>query len=458
MEFKSRKIPKGDFRIKNRFWRKIVRYFGFKKALVLLAVICFAGVTWASVSLVASIFDNGTGPSRSIFSFGGLDHDDHGHTNLLFLGVAGDAKEGGNLSDSIMLVSINPNGPSASFINLPRDLFIGSEMGDRKVNEIYANARFKYGDRKGLEIIKDAIAKFAGVDVHYGAAVSFHVFEEIVDTFGGIEVFVPQDIQDPFYPDGNYGYETFVVRKGIHHFDGKTALKYARSRKTSSDYDRARRQQDLILALKKKAMEDDILTDFGKLKKFYKVFKKHINTDLGVTEIIALAKLVVGIDYNNSITAVLNDDPNKKDGFLYTPAREFYGGQFVLLPENLRDTQIFMNLVLIEPEVLLEKAQISVLNGTGIQGKAGDTATRLRRFGFHVIETGNYDSDKPVFRSFIRNFSGKETAKTSEVLAEILDAEIMQLEEIETIDSSTQNTSSQQEERLIDIQIVLGTN
>lgn len=451
MEFKSRKIPQGNFRVKNRFWRKFVRYFGFKKALILVAVICFTGVMWAGVSFLGAVLDGGDSSSRGIFSFGGLDRDTHGHTNLLLLGMAGDAEEGGNLSDSIMIVSINPSGPSASFISLPRDLFIGSEMGDRKVNEIYANARFKYGDAKGLEIAKDAIAKFAGVDIHYGAAVNFHVFEDIVDTFGGLDVFVPQDIQDPFYPDGNYGYETFVVRMGMHHFDGKTALKYARSRKTSSDYDRARRQQDLILALKKTAMEQSILTDFGKLKKFYTVFKKNINTDLGVTEIVALAKVVIGVDYSNSITAVLNDDPNKKDGFLYTPAREFYGGQFVLLPENLRDTQIFMNLVLIEPEVLLEKAQISVLNGTAISGKAGEAATRLRRFGFHVIETGNYEADKPVFRSFIRNLSGEKTAQTANVLADILDAEIIKQETSETINAVNSN-------ELIDIEIILGTN
>ena len=450
MEFKSRKIPQGNFRIKNRFWRKFVRYFGIQKALALVAVLLVTGLVWAGSGLFAAVVGKEGAASRGIFSFGALDFDSHGHTNLLFLGVAGDAKEGGNLSDSIMLVSINPNGPSVSFISLPRDLFIGSAIGDRKVNEIYANARFKHGDARGLEIAMEAISKFAGVEIHYGAAVNFNVFQDIVDTFGGIDVFVPQDIQDPFYPDGHYGYETFVVRKGIHHFDGATALKYARSRKTSSDYDRARRQQDLILALKKTALDQHILTDFGKLRKFYEVFRQNINTNLGVSEMIALAKIVVGIDYNNSITAVLNDDPNKKDGFLYTPAREFYGGQFVLLPENLRDTQIFMNLVLIEPEVLLEKAQISILNGAAIQGKAGEAATRLRRFGFHVIETGNYESEKAVFRSFIRNFAGEKTADTARVLADILGAEIMVFEETEDSLALVEN--------LIDIQVVLGTH
>ncbi len=446
MKFKAKRICKGNLKVKNKYWRQMVRWFGLRGSVLLIAFVCFTGVIVAGANMLhASLLSNST---RSIFSLGPLDKDEFGHTNILFLGVAGEAEEGGNLSDSIMVVSINPNNPSASFLSLPRDLFIGSDIGDRKINEIYAAARFKHGNEEGLRIAERALSKFTGVDIQYGATINFAVFEDIIDAIGGIDIFVPQDIKDPFYPDGNYGYETFVVRKGMHHFDGKTALKYARSRKTSSDYDRARRQQDLILAIKKRAMDQRLLTDFDKLKKFYKIFREYVNTDLSISETIALAKIMVSIDYNNSVMAVLNDDQTKKDGFLYTPAREFYGGQFVLLPENLRDTQLFMNLVLIQPEILLENAQISILNGTSIQGKAGEASGRLRRFGFHVIETGNYESNTPIFRTFIRNYSGEKTDGTAKILSEILDAEIIPMGE--NVPPNPDN--------LIDIQVVLGTN
>ena len=167
---------------------------------------------------------------------------------------------------------------------------------------------------------------------------------------------------------------------------------------------------------------------------------------------ISLAKVAVTIDYKNSVTAVLNDNPSTKDGFLYTPAREFYGGQFVLLPENFRDTQLYMRLVLGKPHILLENAQISVLNGSMTQGLAKKTAIRLRRFGFHVIETGNYDTSKPVFRTFINNQSGDKTYATAKMLSEILEAELVA--PIETEDRGDLLS----DEDLIDIQIVLGTS
>ncbi|MDH3324742.1 MAG: LCP family protein, partial [Candidatus Peregrinibacteria bacterium] len=267
----------------------------------------------------------------------------------------------------------------------------------------------------------------------------------IIDSLGGIDVFVPETIEDPFYPDRDYGYQTFIIRKGFQNLDGATSLKYARSRKTTSDYSRAHRQQDIILAIRKKAADLNLLTDFTKLKQFYDLFKQNVNTDLGVTELVALAKIGTAINYDNSVSAVLNDDQTKKGGFLYTPAKEFYGGQFVLLPEDLKDTQSFIDLTLIHPKVLLENAQISVLNGSKISGQAGKMASRLRRLGFHVIETGNYDSEKPVFRTFIKDVSGK-SRYTIEFLKDLLGNE--QIEKPELYD----------EPGLIDLKVILGTN
>lgn len=445
MSFKARKIYKKKSKTK-------ALLSGMIQRISLKKFVFFIGILLAIFVVGANPFHFNflPKPTQNIFSLSPLKTDDFGHTNMLFLGVAGEMEEGGNLSDSIMVVSVTPEGPSASFLSLPRDLFVSSEVGDRKVNEIYAMARHKNGNRSGLEAIKDAISRFSNVDIHYAAVVNFRIFADLVDALDGVDIFVPQDIEDPFYPADDYGYQMFVVRKGMNHFDGDTALKYARSRKTSSDYDRARRQQDLLFAIRKKAQDQGLLSNLGKLQKLYKVFRKNVNTDLGMAQIIALAKIAIGVDYSNSITAVLNDDPARKDGFLYTPAREFYGGQFVLLPEDLRDTQLFMELTLLRPEILLESAQISVLNGSKVQGMARESTTRLRRFGFHVIETGNYEADRPVFRSFVRNYSGKKTEKTAKMLSTILGAELRPVPE----DISSPKKSS----NLVDIEVVLGTN
>jgi len=297
---------------------------------------------------------------------------------------------------------------------------MSSGVGERKVNEIYAAARHKYGDRKGLNIAKQAIADFTGMEIHYGAVINFSMFEQAIDALDGVKIFVPEDIVDPNYPDDNYSYQTFVVRKGNQVMDGATALKYARSRKTTSDYSRAQRQQDVLMAIRARAEELNMLTNLEKIRSFYEIYKDNVNTDISITEGIALAKIATAIDYEHLVTAVLNDDPLQKGGFLYAPAREFYAGQYVLLPRSWRDTREFIRLTLLAPEVLLERAQISVLNGSRIEGLAGDMATRLRQFGFHVIETGNYEDTRPVFSSFYHQLNAKVLSGTESFLQNFL--------------------------------------
>ncbi len=463
MTFKVRKIKNNQK--KGGILGKLTAIFG-KKGSVLLSVIPIVGICfWGFFAFISSpkVKDS----TRGIFS--PLKKDTNGHTNIVLLGVAGADREGGNLSDSILIASINPKVPSVSFLSFPRDLFVKSSIGSYKINEIFARARSKAiapyvkegvksmneldektlekADQHGIAVIKEALTQFTGIDVHYGAVVNFSAFEEIVNSLGGIDIFVREDIEDPFYPDVNYGYQTFTIRRGLQHLDGGTALKYARSRKTSSDYNRAQRQQDLLLALREKAASKELLTDFSKLKEFYSVFQKNIKMDVGITEIIALAKIGVGIDYSNALSAVLNDDPTQKGGFLYVPAKEFYGGQFVLLPKDIKETQNFIELLLINPEVLIEKAQIAILNGSEVEGEARRMNTRLRRMGFHVIQIGNYEGDEAVPQTFIQNISGQDFTKTTDILTKILSISEKGFDrELETINS----------EDVVDLRIVIG--
>ncbi len=408
MSFKVRKIQDGNTKIKNRFWKWMVKVFGQRLSVLIVVVFLLSVSFVAGAMLFGRQIVNTT--VRNIDRFVELKSDESGHTNILLLGTAGEGQEGGHLSDSIMVVSINKKTASVSFLGLPRDLYISSSIGDMKINEVYAKARWHdlmpklesmneslltvdkkviaKSEEKALEVVKKAVGDFTGADIHYATVVDFQIFQDVVNTLDGIDVFVPETIEDPFYPDGNYGYETFVIRKGLQHLDGAMALKYVRSRKTTSDYSRAQRQHDVALAIRQKAAELSILNDTDKLNNFYNIFKERIVTDLGITEIGALASIGMSINYENSVSAILNDDPSQKGGFLYPPAMDLYGGQFVLLPLDLKDTQTFMNLILLNPDILLEKAQIAVLNGSGVSGKAGDTASRLRRLGFHVIDTG----------------------------------------------------------------------
>ena len=151
-QFKVRKIEDKRSRSKYKVWRKMTQFFGQKGAIGVLVVLGLGIVFWGGSAAIDSGFF--AEKTRQIFSFGPLNKDKNGHTNILLLGVAGEGAEGGNLSDSIMVVSVDPSTPSVSFLSLPRDLFLSSRVGDRKVNEIYASARYKQGNRRGLEIVR----------------------------------------------------------------------------------------------------------------------------------------------------------------------------------------------------------------------------------------------------------------------------------------------------------------
>ena len=169
----------------------------FVKGILLGAILLIT--FWGGVVAVRSgLLGEGV---RRVISLNPLKTDSSGHTNLLLLGVAGKTEQGGHLSDSIMILSINPKRPSISILSLPRDLYVSSKVGDRKINEVYAAAQYKHGEQKGLEIVKNAIAEFTGIEIHYAAVVDFALFEDSVDLLGGLDVFVPQDINDDKYPD-----------------------------------------------------------------------------------------------------------------------------------------------------------------------------------------------------------------------------------------------------------------
>lgn len=446
MDFKVKKINKSSS--KNRIWRSLNRHFGGPGSLLIIILVAFFILGLAGNAFRNFVESGGEIPRPSLLPSFGLEQDSNGHTNILLLGVAGAQEEGGLLTDSIMIVSINPHEPAASFLNLPRDLYIDSSVGSRKINSVFAVAYAQTRDeKKALNVVKNAVTDFTQIPIHYAVEVNFEIFEDVIDALGGVDVYVPETIDDPYYPAANYKYQRFIIRKGNQTLNGSTALKYVRSRKTTSDYSRAQRQQDVLLAIKNRASSLNLLSDLDKIQELYQTYFDNVMTDLSIANIYSLAKISQAIDYRNSTFAVLNDDPVQKGGLLYAPDRRDYGGQFVLLPENKRDTAAFIKYLLSNSEIYTEKAQISIQNGTKTSGLAGQLANRLRRLGFHVIDTGNYSGEIPVAKSFYRTISPTPKPEMEDFLAEHLSISPG------VVSEPGQNYAA---DSLIDIEIIIG--
>ncbi len=345
-----------------------------------------------------ALFSN-IGLKGLVFSFGeSLEQDYNNRTNFLLLGtgVLGQ-NEGSDLTDTIMLGSFDHNAKNVTMLSIPRDFYVKHEtLGGQRINQIYDSAVNRYEDnQKAIDVLRQEVERITGVEIHYYAKVNFEGFKDIVDAVGGIEVDVKESIYDSKYPkDGTLFYETFSIQKGVQTLDGDTALKYARSRKTTSDFDRARRQQEILFAIKTKAMQREILTSPSKIKDLYYSVSDNLETDLSIREIIEMANLGQDINREKIASYVLNDDPTQCGGFLYPPERALYGGAAVLRPisESYDYIHGFVDLILSKQEK--SGSKIQVLNGTKTPGLAGEVKMKLQRYCFDVIRFGNARNQK----------------------------------------------------------------
>lgn len=231
---------------------------------------------------------------------------DNGRVNVLILGIGGEEHDGPNLTDTIIVVSATKSG-TISLVSVPRDIYSDSLGG--KINTAYALGLEK-GPTVGLILAKATIAQVTGLPIHYAVRLDFSVFEKIIDLVGGIDVTVENILDDAQYPlDGKENdlcggdielkcrYETLYFDIGPAHLDGKTALKFVRSRHAQgdegTDFARVRRQQLVIKALKEKVFSTQIFLNPEKDLLIYNELKSHLDTDFNPKETAKLFNLLL---------------------------------------------------------------------------------------------------------------------------------------------------------------------
>src|SRR5918911_1657689 len=174
-------------------------------------------------------------------------------------------------SDTIMLVRVIPATGEVKLLSVPRDLYVEVESGEKdRINTAYA-----YG---GVEKARAVMEDLTGVDIDNYAIVDFEGFEEVIDSIGGVRV----DVGSGVFP------EYWNMGEGFERLNGHKALKYARYRGTpGADLDRIDHQQKLLAALRRQALRWDIVT---RLPAIIRVTNENVNTDLGVLQVIPLAR------------------------------------------------------------------------------------------------------------------------------------------------------------------------
>lgn len=311
-----------------------------------------------------------------------------GRINILFLGAAGEHKPGGNLTDTVMVMSIDTKNKKVALLSLPRDLYVqipasSSSSADRpaggpesqsftKINSLYT---IGIKQKQGAGLIKESVEKITGLDINYYVAVDFDGFEKVIDNIGGINVISTFDINDTRYPGSNYSYETFTLSKGIHLLDGKTALKYVRERHSDpeGDFGRAKRQQQVIQAVKNKMFSVKTLLDVVTLNDILTTLGDKIRTDISFEEIDRFITISKEVDMQNITNVVV--DAWKKDSLLkvsHVPTANAM--MFILVPRvgNYSEIQDLAQNIFDQTEIkkrqesiATENARIEIINQSG---------------------------------------------------------------------------------------------
>jgi LCP family protein required for cell wall assembly len=218
-----------------------------------------------------------------------------GTTNVLLLGSdAPLGDEGIKRTDTMIIVSISSEGSTASMVSLPRDLYVYIPGGT--MNRL--NAAITLG---GVNLLKQTILYNFGIPIHYYARVDFEGFEEIVDGIDGVDLAVSCGFKDwrikstDLDPEDEDNWYVHELEPGIYHMDGETALWYARSRLMSSDFDRGRRQQQLLRALLNQGVDLDLVTQVPTL---WSTFNDTVDTDMDIGRMLQIAAIAPAIREN----------------------------------------------------------------------------------------------------------------------------------------------------------------
>lgn len=473
MDFKTKKIKQENptWNVIKDIWHNVWEQMGrlrfpvrfVKQGILIVSIFFILYIAFAGYSFIRNLQFDFSIPNIINNIFGqDLKTDRFGKTNILLLGVGGGLHDGPDLTDSIMIASYDHAKKTVSLLSIPRDLYVKITPGfyDR-INIVYDFLSRKIGKEESMIQFIDLIKQITGLETQYYAKINFQGFKEVVDILGGIDVDVPETLVDEQYPveDANGMFirnERFVVQKGLQHMDGETALRYARSRHSTSDFDRGTRQHLVMTAIKEKALKEHYLTDSTSLRRLYYAVSSNIETDITINEMIRGAMLMKDISSDHIISAGLNDDNTKIGGFLYTPDRSLTNGAAVLIPDGstvnnfdyYANIRRFVDIVTGSQEVFLQKAKISIINGTKVTGLGKTLRDKLTRFGFTIQNVSNAKSKEKIDTTTITVTEVQRFQVTLDTLKTFIIGEVIS-QPISSAETSIQENGP-------DIEIVIG--
>lgn len=398
MNLTDGKRPRRNLNKQPKKWRKIFKRTALiSVALLVIFVGYFLGSAYWRARQVfrgggsALAFDCNINPSQ-------LTGEGDGRVNILILGKGGPGHEGEDLTDTLLVASIDPCQKDAALLSVPRDLYVKVPgNGSMKINTVYptykqnALADGKSADEAeqiGIDATERTMEEVLGIPIHYYVMVDFEAFRKAIDTVGGITIDVKEELYDTNVAWEN-NWNPLIAPVGVQDFDGKRALLYARSRYGSArgDFDRAERQRQILVALRDKVFSIGTFGNPVKITQLMDAFGSHVHTNLSIDDVMRLYSLAQDIDGSKTTSIGLADPPND-----YVTTGNIGGLSVVLPKEGLYQYGAIQNYVrnaLTDGFIRKENPSILVLNGTNDSGKAQELADTLKGYGYNVVDVGD---------------------------------------------------------------------
>lgn len=305
------------------------------------------------------------------------------HETINFLLIGSDRRPTGtsHRTDTMLIAIVWYKQGQVSLISIPRDLWIEiPTVGMQRINTAYQSGEFGGYPGGGMGLLKDTILLNLGIRIDHTAMVEFDGFRRIVDTLGGVEIpvacaYTDWRLIDPNYdPNDENNWWLYTVGPGQVYMDGDLALWYARSRSKSSDYDRGRRQQEVLRTLFQKALQTDT---FNKIPQLYNDLASTVITDMGLTDLLSYAPYAVNFTNANIRSYYIR--PPYVSGWT-TP-----GGASVLLPQEDALRQMLTEATTLSPYATVrETITIEVQNGWHFDTMESLAASRLNYAGYQT--------------------------------------------------------------------------
>lgn len=396
------------FRNKNKKQRTTKQKILLRTSAVMGSLIIFVG---GGLALRAFLL------GRNIFKGGGnsavlhsqdvdpslLKGEGDGRINILVLGKGGpEQKDGPDLTDTIIVASIDPISNEAALLSIPRDFWVKSPTGGQsKINQVYHDAKHKAlngystnqrdsdeakekSETAGVNALKQVVSESMGVPLHYYSMIDFAGFKKAIDTVGGVDVNVSQEmaVSENMWINGRY---VLDVGPGQQHFDGMRALAFSRSRKTSTtgDFARSDRQRAIMIGLKDKVLSSGTLANPVKINQLMGDFEGQLSTDFSVNEMLRLYDIAKMIPSDKISSISLND---------YVVG-DTINGLSVQVPKaglfNYAEINSYVRNIIRDAFLKKEDAKIAVLNGTNTAGLATKKSTELKSYGYNISSIGD---------------------------------------------------------------------